>query len=239
MIDQSYFFKLNSDFNHPSSQNRIGIAVIRTRPNAFHSALLIIFNNQFILMHLTEGFSIVVEDIKSLDNTHIYCVQWITNLEQSTIDYMIIDFINIYQKYKNSIPYAPLYNPNHSYFTENLTYIGKLGFSCSSFIFHTFSRRKINFIDIESWKISPETLVWQQKVIESLDKHTLPDMRKTLNTEDFIAELKTELGVSPRISPDELSASGYFYIQENTSQNYDFIQTMLPSMHTIIDKICA
>lgn len=237
MFDLSYFFKLDASFSQPTNPNKIGLAIIRTRPNAFHSAMLITFNNKHYLIHLTEGFSIIAEEIKNL--TNIYCVQWITNLEQSTIDYMIMDFINILKNYHNKIPYAPLYNPKHSYFTENLTYIGKLGFSCSSFIFHTFLRRKINFININSWKISNQTLAWQEKVINALDIHTPLDQRKTLNTDDFIAELKSELGISPRISPDELSAGGYFYIQQSSPQNYDFIQTTLPSMHKTIDQICS
>ena len=138
MFDQSYFFKLDPSFNTSVSPNKIGLAIIRTGIDSFHSAILLVFNNQYFLMHLTGNFRIKAESIQNLDS--IYCVQWITNLEQSTIDFMILDFINIFNKYNKSIPYAPLYNPNHSYFNENLIYTGKLGFSCSSFIFHTFSK---------------------------------------------------------------------------------------------------
>lgn len=236
MFDQSYFFKLDLSFSTSVSPNKIGLAIIRTGANSFHSAILIVFNNQYFLMHLTGNFRILAENIQSLDA--IYCVQWITNLEQSTIDFMILDFINIFNKYNRSIPYAPLYNPEHPYFTKDLIYIGKLGFSCSSFIFHTFSRREIKFLDIESWQISPQTLDWQINIINRLEQTPI-EKRKTLNTEDYIAELKSELGVSPRISPDELSAAGYFYIQQSTTQHYDFVQSTLDSIHPIIDEICA
>jgi hypothetical protein len=237
MIDQSYFFKIESTYNKVYENNKIGLAIIKT-DRGFHSALLLNFRNQIFLLHLVGHCSIIYEYIQLLKPNDIYCVQWITNLEQSTIDYMIIAFIDILNKYHKSIPYAPLYNPQHNYFNNDLEYTGKLGFSCSSFIFHMFSRKGINFIDIETWEIPPQTLSWQEGIIKLLEDYTPLEKRKTLNTNDFIAELKSELGISPRITPDELSTGCYHYILVSQPQNYSFVQTELNNMHNVIDVIC-
>ncbi|MEN3979244.1 hypothetical protein [Acinetobacter sp. CWB-B33] len=238
MIDQSYFFKFDNTYNLVYQNNRIGLGVIRT-PRGFHSALLFNFNNHIFLLHLVGHCSINLEQIHELSNDEIYCIQWITNLEQSTIDHMIVAFIHILTKYRQSIPYAPLYNHKHEYFNSELEYTGKLGFSCSSFIFHVFSRKGINFIDIDSWEISSQALSWQQGIINLLESHIPSEQRKTLNTNDFIEELKSELGISPRISPDELSAGGYHYIQQSQPQKYSFVQTQLSGMHNVIDAVCT
>ena len=73
-LDRSWLYKGNLNFNAMNEA----------------AALLLNFRNQIFLLHLVGHCSIIYEYIQLLKPNDIYCVQWITNLEQSTIDYMIL-----------------------------------------------------------------------------------------------------------------------------------------------------
>lgn len=166
-------------------------------------------NPKFFLLHFAQDRDLSLEII-----TEEYGFLWLKFMKPSSLDYLVSQFQNIYQKNQDTIPYAIKYDDQNQYFDDQGNKITDEGLTCATFVMHLLQRYGFKILDFENWKSDER---WQRDFAYRL---AIPKPPK--NTEDFLKAQFEAIGISPRFTPQQV-VGGCHYFQRDALP-FDFIE---------------